>query len=171
MKIIQHQKMDVENYIQKTRTGPCFICRMLAGDSEYRHHFVYEDDFAIAFLNKFPTVYGYTLVAPRQHIEQVTGDFSIDEYLNLQRIIYRLSESVRSIVATERIYIVSLGSQQGHRHVHWHIVPLPPGVPYDKQQAETLKLENGILKLSEDEMADLAFRIRREMEFAPTSVD
>jgi diadenosine tetraphosphate (Ap4A) HIT family hydrolase len=134
------------------------------GDPNEAHHIVYEDDSAIVFLNRYPTLYGYTLVAPREHREQVTGDFCIEEYLVLQQLIYRVAEAVRQEVNAERVYILSLGSQQGNRHVHWHIAPLPPGVPYVKQQTEALRLERGILELSAEEMMDLAHRIRYRME-------
>ncbi|MGH2593425.1 MAG: HIT family protein, partial [Anaerolineae bacterium] len=109
-------------------------------------------------------LYGYTLVAPREHREQVTGDFTIDEYLALQRRVYRVAEALRQEVPTERMYILSLGSQQGNRHVHWHIAPLPPGVPYREQQLEALGIEKGVLKISDDEMSSLAVRIRQRME-------
>jgi hypothetical protein len=62
------------------------------------------------------------------------------------------------------MYILSLGSQQGNRHVHWHIAPLPPGVPYEEQQLQALMLDKGVLKVPEEEMAALAGRIRRRIE-------
>jgi hypothetical protein len=33
--------------------------------------------------------------APKEHREQVTGDFAMEEYLELQRLVYRVSEGVR----------------------------------------------------------------------------
>ena len=114
-------------------------------------------------LNKYPILYGYTLVAPRQHREQVTTDFTREEYLALQDLIYRVAGALRQVVPTERMYILSLGSQQGNRHVHWHLAPLPPGVPLEEQQFEALRMEKGILVLSEEEMASLAARIRQKM--------
>ena len=45
-----------------------------------------------------------------------------------------------------------------------HVAPLPSGVPYKEQQLEALKFEKGVLKLSYEEMASLAQRIRQEME-------
>ncbi len=160
----QHQPFDIEAYAQRSQHGPCFICEIVAGNPEYRHHIIYEDDIAIVFLNKYPPLYGYTLVAPREHREHVTGDFTLDEYLALQQLIYRVAEAVRQVVSTERVYILSLGSQQGNQHVHWHIAPLPPGVPYEEQQLEALRFEMGILKLSNKEMASLARQIREAME-------
>ncbi len=160
----QRKPMDIEAYVHRSRHGPCFICEMVAGDPAHRHHIIYQDDEAIVFLNKYPTVYGYTLVAPRGHREQVTHDFSLDEYLRLQSLIFRVGEALRRVVPTERLYLLSLGSQQGNRHVHWHLVPLPPGVPYEEQQLEALHMAHGVLQLSDDEMADLAGRIRSAMD-------
>lgn len=73
---------------------------------------------AIAFLDKQPRLYGWTLVAPREHREQVTGDFSVEECLDLQRTVYRVAEAVWKEVGAERVYILSLGSQQGNSRVH-----------------------------------------------------
>ncbi len=161
----QRQPFDIETYVQRSQHGPCFICEIVAGNPEYRHHVIYEDDIAIVFLNKYPTLRGYTLVAPRKHREHVTGDFTLDEYLALQQIIYRVAKALQRAVPTERVYILSLGSQQGNQHVHWHIAPLPPGVPYKEQQLDALRFEKGVLKLPDEEMASLVRQIRKAMSF------
>jgi diadenosine tetraphosphate (Ap4A) HIT family hydrolase len=67
-------------------------------------------------------------------------------------------------VPTERIYVLSLGSQQGNSHVHWHLAPLPPNVPFEKQQFEALKIEDGVLDISEAELAQLAQQIYEAMD-------
>ena len=151
---------DMDAYVTRITTGPCFICQIVADNLAYPHHIIYQDEQAIVFLNAYPPLAGYTLVAPRQHREQVTGDFTQAEYLQLQAVIYRVTEAVRRVVPAERVYILSLGSQQGNSHVHWHIAPLPPGVPFHQQQLAALQVENGILDLSEAEMSALAARIR-----------
>jgi diadenosine tetraphosphate (Ap4A) HIT family hydrolase len=46
----------------------------------------------------------------------------------------QVGTAVSAVVPTERLYVLSLGSQQGNTQVHWHVVPLPPGVPYADQQ-------------------------------------
>ncbi|MBN2548355.1 MAG: HIT family protein [Anaerolineales bacterium] len=153
---------DLDSYIQRIQNSPCFICEMIAGRLD-GNHVIYQDDTIIAFLNKYPVLFGYALVAPVQHKEQVTGDFSLDEYLALQRGVYQVAEAVRRTVETERVYILSLGSQQGNRHVHWHIAPLPYGVPFEQQQLEALSAENGILEIPDREMAELASRILQNM--------
>jgi diadenosine tetraphosphate (Ap4A) HIT family hydrolase len=124
---------------------------------------IYEDKSTVVFLSKYPSLYGYTLVAPRDHREQATGDFTLDEYLALHRVIYHVAEALRQVVPTERIYILTLGSQQGNRHVHWHLAPLPPGVPYEQQQTAALDHSRGILALSDEDMASLAQALRQEL--------
>ncbi|CAG0929679.1 ATP adenylyltransferase [Thermoflexales bacterium] len=156
----QHQPFDFQAYSCDIQTRPCFICQMVAGKPAYAHEIIYEDERAIVFLNKYPPLYGYVLIAPRDHREQVTGDFTLDEYLALQQIIYRVAEAVRRVVSPERVYVLSLGSQQGNKHVHWHVAPLPPGVPFEQQQLAALSLKHGFLQLSAEETSALASQLR-----------
>lgn len=153
---------DFDSYIDHIQNHPCFICEMIAGRLE-GNYVIYQNDLFIAFLNKYPTLYGYVLVAPIAHKEQVTGDFSVEEYLTLQRAVYQVAEAVRLTVPAERVYILSLGSQQGNRHVHWHIAPLPYHVPFKQQQLAALSTDNGFLDMSDQEMAELARCICQNM--------
>ena len=148
--------------VNRRLEGRCFICEMLAGNPEYQHHIVFQDETIVAFLSKYPQLYGYTLVAPRRHLEQVSGDFTEAEYLAIQRVVYRVGEALRRVVSTERLYILSLGSQAANRHVHWHVAPLPSGVPLEQQQYAVLSKEE-ILDLGEEEMSALAAKLRQEL--------
>ena len=149
------------DYLAESRRA-CYLCEVASG-RDTRHALVYEDDLTIAFLNRFPTLYGYVIVAPREHREQVTGDFSEDEYAALQRVVHRVGEAVRRAVPTERLYVLSLGSQQGNRHVHWHLAPLPPGVPFERQQLAALSWDDGVIDLTPAERNELAERIREAL--------
>ena len=121
---------------------PCFICELVAGANP--HPVVYRDDFAIAFLNRYPTLPGYVLVAPLEHKEDVVADFDEAAYLRPQSLVYRVGRAVSSVLRTERLYVLSLGSKQGNAHVHWHVAPLPPGVPYEKQQFRAAAVPIGV---------------------------
>jgi diadenosine tetraphosphate (Ap4A) HIT family hydrolase len=148
------------------------VCELVAGRN--RHHVVYEDELAIGFLNRFPTLRGYTLVAPKAHREEVTGDFTEEEYLALQRVVHRVGEAVRAAVPTERLYVLSLGSKQGNAHVHWHLAPLPPGVPYDEQQLSALDWGpsgDRVIRVPDEEQADLAARIRARLAYLPATFE
>ena len=165
--MLDRSKLDPDAYHHRAQTGPCFICEIVARNPEYPAHIVYEDDEAVAFLDKYPPLYGHTLVAPRQHREQVTGDFTLEEYLGLQRRVYRVAEAVRREVGAERVYLYTFGSNQGYSHVHWHIAPLPPGVPYRKQQIAAIRQDP--LTIPEEVRASLAAGIRRRIESADGS--
>lgn len=157
------RQLDIKAYLAGIQSKPCFICGIVASQ-DTSHHLVYRDEVAIAFLSKYPTLYGYVIVAPLQHREQVTADFTLDEYLALQRVVYRIGEAVRRAVPTERLYILSLGSQQGNRHVHWHVAALPPNVPFEQQQLEALSIiGKGYMQLSDEEMGELAAKIREKL--------
>ncbi|MBN1661373.1 MAG: HIT family protein [Anaerolineae bacterium] len=155
---------DAEAYLAEVRSG-CFLCRLVHGDPSLPvHHVIWRGGSAIVFLNRFPTVYGYTLVAPVAHVEKVTGDLTLNDYLALQRVVHAVGEAVRLALKPERIYLLSLGSQTATPHVHWHVVPCPPGLPFEEQQLALLDVEKrGVLSLGDDQAAELVQRIRAHL--------
>lgn len=129
--------LDVEKYEQHARDGECFICKIVDGTHEFAHGEIWRDDTAIAFLNRYPTVLGYALVAPLAHRRSLIDDLDTDEYLELQDLVYRIGCALRAVV------------------------PLPPGTPYAEQQYQALMVETcGYLDMSEHEHASLAAAIR-----------
>lgn len=154
----------MEAYKQRSLTGPCFVCQIVEGTAAPPAHVVFRDDFAIAFLNLYPTLLGYCLVAPLEHRIGVVEDFSEEEYVQLQQVVRRVGTAVSKTVPTERLYILSLGSDSGNAHVHWHVAPLPPGVPYEQQQLRALMAaERGVIDLTAEERHELSERIRAHL--------
>jgi diadenosine tetraphosphate (Ap4A) HIT family hydrolase len=43
--------------------------------------------------------------------------------------VHTVALAINHVVPTERTYVLSMGSMQGNSHIHWHVAPLPPGVP------------------------------------------
>jgi histidine triad (HIT) family protein len=154
------QPFDLASLVQRTQNGPCFICGLVCGDLAFAHHVVAEDDDTIVFLSKYPTLPGYCLVSPKAHIEDLAEGISQDHYLRLQATVHQLARALKRVFDAERVYVLSLGSQQGNSHLHWHVVPLPKGLPYEQQQYHALMAEHGVLAYSQTEMADMAARIR-----------
>lgn len=74
-------------------------------------------------------------------------------------MVHRLSRALKQGYDAERMYVLSLGSQQANSHLHWHVVPLPRGVPYEQQQYHALMAEHGVLQVSDAEMAKAAATI------------
>jgi diadenosine tetraphosphate (Ap4A) HIT family hydrolase len=156
--------LDLEDYAKRSQANPCFICKIVEGAHHFPHGEIYRDDFAVAFLSRFPTLLGYTLVAPLDHRVSIVNDFTEEEHLRMQALVHRVGRAIASTVPTERLYVMSLGSNQGNAHVHWHLAPLPPGVPYEEQQFAALMMESkGYIELTPAEHNELADRISSSM--------
>ncbi len=153
---------DMYAYLRRVRAG-CYVCELLAGNPEYEHHVAYRDDTAVVYLCKYPSVRGHLLVAPVEHREHVVGDFGEESYVAFQRVVHRAGRALTAVVETERLYLLSLGSQQGNTHVHVHLVPCPPGTPYEDQQLALLREDDGWLDLPADELAALAAAVGARM--------
>jgi len=155
---------DLDAYVERVKTGPCFVCR-IAGARSPDQPVVFRDDRNIAFLPNVHVLLGYVIVAPIDHREHVVADFPLDDYLDLQRLIHRIGRALTKTVPTERIYVLSLGSKDGNAHVHWHVAALPPGTPYEDQQYRALMVETkGVLALTDEVREDLADRLRTAIE-------
>jgi len=87
-------------------------------------------------------------------------DLGEPAFLRLQAVVHRVATAIAAAVPAERMYLLSLGSQQGNAHLHFHIAPLPPGVPYEQQQFYALMAENGVLDVDDAAQAAVAQAIR-----------
>ena len=156
---MSRRPFDVENLVSRSVSSDCFICEYVAGNPEYNHVEVFSAETAIVFLDRYPTIFGSVMVAPRLHIEGVTADFTVDSYISLQRLVYYVSEAVRGVLNPERVYVLSIGSQTANSHVHWHIVPLPEGTPLEEQQYRALMHEYGTIDTTDEEQRKYAKRL------------
>ncbi|GAA1396295.1 HIT family protein [Luteococcus peritonei] len=100
----------------------CLFCSIVAGDIPARK--VYEDEHAFAFLDIEPWHKGHTLVVPRRHVDDLTGDAEV-----LSEIAPAISHVSRLLV--ERLdadginMLSSAGPVAGQEvfHLHVHLVP------------------------------------------------
>lgn len=136
------------------------MCALVAREPASEHEIIWEDEHHIAFLNRYPTLYGHTLVAPRLHYERLERDLDQAAYVRVQELVYRVAHAIGTVVETERMYVLSLGSQTGNSHIHWHVAPLPPGVPYREQQFHSLMTEHGVIDWDDELASNLGERIR-----------
>ncbi|MFE5805109.1 HIT family protein [Streptomyces sp. NPDC056491] len=157
---MDREPMDLRAYVERTRGGPCFVCAYLAGRPGFAHETIHEDEHHVAFLDRWPTLPGKVLVAPKAHIEHAVRDLDAAAYTRLMLVVREVALAVEDVLDCERTYLYSLGSRQGNAHLHWHIAALPPGVPYEQQQFHALMTENGVLSRSAEEQAATAALLR-----------
>lgn len=157
---MERQPMDMATYSEQAQNGPCFICRLVAGDPAYTHEIVYEDDAHLAFLDKWPVLPGKLLVVPKQHLEHVVSDLTEPAYLRIMQVVRLVALAAEDVLGGERTYLFSMGSSGGNAHLHWHIARLPHGVPYEQQQFEALAFSNGIVTYTPEQRSELADQLR-----------
>jgi|SRR3989338_7017057 len=105
----------------------CIFCKIIAG--EIPSEIVFQDDFAVAFLDIGPANPGHTLVVPREH----SDNFSVmPDGANTQK----LFEAVRRVAAAAceatgakgHNVIINTGAVAGQivMHTHVHVIPRFP---------------------------------------------
>ena len=140
----------------------CPVCLLAQGaDMADVYHLLWRDAETMVYLPRAASVYGQVLVAPIEHRVQVTGDSTLHEYLALQRVVHAVAEAVRQALRPERVYILSLGSQQALAHVQWQIIPCPPGFPLEFQELSMLDTRDGeLVEVSLEEIRKLGKLLR-----------
>ncbi|MDY0388180.1 MAG: HIT family protein [Methanolobus sp.] len=105
----------------------CLFCNIVAG--KIPSNKIYEDDFAYAFLDIYPSSKGHTIVLPKQHFERFT-DMSEEDAASLFASVNKVAKSVEKTLGLEGMNIgINNGEIAGQTvpHVHVHIIPRRAG--------------------------------------------
>ena len=101
----------------------CIFCDILSGAR--MGHFIYEDEFHVSFLDKYPIDTGHSLVVPKKHYEKIT-DMDYDDVGKLFSVVPKIATAVLNATGADAF---SLGQNNGRAakqiipHVHIHIIP------------------------------------------------
>ena len=129
----------------------CIFCDIV--DGKRMGHVLYEDDYHIAFLDKYPIDVGHSLIIPRKHSEKIT-DMDSEEVGNIFAIVPKIAQAILDATDADAF---SIGQNNGKAakqivpHVHIHIIPRynGKGTIWTKRQIS-----------NEDELMELAKKIR-----------
>ncbi|MGH1567112.1 MAG: HIT family protein [Nitrosopumilus sp.] len=130
----------------------CIFCDILNGKRDA--NFLYQDDFHVAFLDKYPIDVGHSLIIPRNHHERIT-DMDSKDVGNIFSIVPKIAKAVLDGTGADAF---SLGQNNGRAakqiipHVHIHIIPRynNKGTIWTKRQIS-----------SDAELTDIAKKIRK----------
>jgi|Deesub1362B_J571_1020462.scaffolds.fasta_scaffold00034_84 histidine triad (HIT) family protein len=105
----------------------CVFCKIIAGEENCFK--IYEDENAIAFLDKNPMVEGHTLVVPKRHIERLeklSEEGAIFVFRAIKKVIEIL---VTKLEAEGYNVVVNVGRVAGQEisHLHFHVFPRRSG--------------------------------------------
>lgn len=126
-------------------------------EGEIPSHGVYEDETTYAFLDVNPLAPGHTLVIPKtpyERLEDMPRETAADVFGVLGEIAAAVEDAVDAAATT---IAVNNGEAAGQEvpHVHWHVIP-----QFDDDTARPIHALFDGADLSDEEMADLATRIR-----------
>ncbi len=101
----------------------CIFCDIIQGKK--KGHLIYEDEFHIAILDKYPIDVGHSLVIPKKHHEKITDmDFS-----DVGLLFSHVPKIATAVLKATNADAFSLGQNNGKAakqiipHVHVHIIP------------------------------------------------
>ena len=112
-------------------------------------HIVAEDDRYLAFLDISPLTKGHTLVIPKVEVDYIY-DLDDDTLTGLHLFAKKVALALKQVTGCKRVAVAVLGLEVPHAHVH--LVPM--------NQMADANFSNPKLKLTQDELADIAGRIR-----------
>ncbi len=103
----------------------CVFCEIVS--KRQKADFVYEDDVAVAFLDKSPLVLGHVLVVPKTHYENlfVLPDDMTREYFV---VVQRLAVAVMKGCGSQGTLLLNNNVvSQSVPHLHCHVIPRSKG--------------------------------------------
>ena len=120
---------------------------------EIPSHKIAESDDYYAFLDINPLAEGHTLVVPKREIDYI---FDLDDDLlaGMQVFSKRVAKAIEKVVSCQRIGIAVLGLEVPHAHIH--LIPI--------NSIDDINFARPKLQFSNDEFAEVARKIRQELE-------
>ncbi len=112
-----------------------------------------ESDKFYAFLDINPLVKGHTLVIPKREVDYIF-DLEDDELAEMQVFAKRVAVAIKKAFPCIKVGQAVLGLEVPHAHIH--LIPM--------QSEKDMLFSNPKLKLSEEEFAEIAEKIRNEFE-------
>ena len=124
--------------------------KIIAG--EIPCHKVAENDICFAFMDIMPLAMGHLLVVPKVEVDRY---FDLDESTLSELTVFskKIAGAIEKAVPCNRVGVAVIGLEVPHAHVH--LIPL--------NSVEDINFERPKLKVSNDELAELAAKIKAEL--------
>lgn len=150
---MQKKKFDIQK-LEKIPKDKCFICKHQIDDADI----IFENEKFIAFLDMYPPTKGYTILAVKEHIEDIT-ELSEKDYLEFHNILFKISKAIKQTFKPNRICLLNSGGLL--THWHFHIIPMYKEV---YNNFINVILKKSILEISKDERKMIASKIKKNLQ-------
>ena len=125
--------------------------KIIAGDIPA--HKVAETDDFLAFLDISPLVLGHVLVIPKKEVDYIF-DLEDDLYQGLMLFAKHVAAGIKKAYPCDRVGVAVIGLEVPHAHVH--LIPI--------HSMNDMNFANPKLKLSQEKLAEVAAKIKAELE-------
>ena len=116
-------------------------------------HKIAENDKFFAFLDINPLTKGHTLVIPKQEVDYIY-DLEDNSLAEINVFAKKIAKAIEKSVECNRIGLAVIGLEVPHAHIH--LVPI--------DNIGDLNFENPKMSLSQEELAEIADVIRKNLE-------
>jgi histidine triad (HIT) family protein len=116
-------------------------------------HIVAETTEFLAFLDISPLAEGHTLVIPKKEVDYLF-DLDDETYTGLQIFAKIVAKGIGKAIPCERIGVTVIGLEVPHAHIH--LIPI--------NGVNDMNFTKPKLKLSQDELAEIAVRIKEALQ-------
>ncbi|HEY3875007.1 MAG TPA: HIT family protein [Candidatus Kapabacteria bacterium] len=141
----------------ETSAENCVFCQIVRGENP--HEIVYEDSEFLGFLDRYPLNAGHTQLIPKQHYRWVWDM----EKPDLGFFLMKAQRIVRALERTfETEWVIADTGGIGVPHAHLHLVPR-----FEDDGHGELLDPNILREIPETEMAEIAQKIRNQIELIP----
>ena len=102
----------------------CVFCKIVRGEEPA--YIVYEDEYVVAILDKYPVNKGHTLVMPKRHYRDIT-EIPDEELCRVIKITKAVTIAVMRALKVPGVRVVqNNGAEAGQVifHIHFHVIPV-----------------------------------------------
>ncbi len=132
------------------KTG-CTFCSIVAGEIPALRF--YEDDHAVAFMDRLPMTVGHCLVIPRRHVTDV-WDLTNEDAAHVMQAARRVALLVRERLTPAGVNLLNnngAAADQTQFHFHMHVIPRYGGDrllrPWERLSAQVGGIEEAYQRL------------------------
>jgi histidine triad (HIT) family protein len=129
----------------------CVFCKIVRGEEPA--YIIYEDEYVVAILDKYPINKGHTLVMPKRHYRDIT-EIPDEELCRVIKITKAITIAVMRALKVPGVRVVqNNGSEAGQVifHVHFHVIPMTGHI-------------SGRHYLTDEEGREVSFTLSREIK-------
>jgi len=140
----------------------CIFCKITR--NEIPSLKIYENDFALAFLDINPAMPGHTLVVPKSHSVNIL-DADEKTLQHMISAVKKVAENIHKELRADVSVLQNNGrnAEQGVDHLHFHVIP--------RMHGDGLHMHPMPRKMSEEQMKEMQRRLEIKSSNTPSAAD